>query len=84
MLCRFSGGTGESRPTLPPQPTLRIQVPALIIAEHKLKLSDKKGALDSLARYLEMFADKVKHEGGITLAGQVNVYLPDNGRDKRD
>ncbi len=51
---------------------------------HKIKLIDKKGALDSLARHLGMFTDKVKLEGDLTLSGQVNVYLPDNGRDRRD
>jgi hypothetical protein len=29
-----------------------------------------------------MFNDKLKLEGGLTLAGQVNVYLPDNSREK--
>lgn len=29
----------------------------------KIKLSDKKGALDSLARHLGMFVDKVEHSG---------------------
>lgn len=41
-------------------------------------------SLELLGKHIGMFADKVKHEGGITLAGSVNVYLPDNGRDKRD
>ncbi|MBP3958357.1 terminase small subunit [Gemmata sp. G18] len=50
----------------------------------KLKLHDKVSALEKIARHLGMFNDKVKLEGGITLAGSVNVYLPDNGRDKRD
>lgn len=51
---------------------------------HKVKLTDKKGALDSLARHLGQFTDKVKLEGDLNLTGQVNVYLPDNGRDGRD
>lgn len=41
-------------------------------------------SLELLGKHIGMFADKIKHEGGITLAGSVNVYLPDNGRDKRD
>jgi phage terminase small subunit len=32
-----------------------------------LKLHDKKGALDSMARHLGMFKDEVKHSGEITL-----------------
>jgi phage terminase small subunit len=51
---------------------------------HKLKLSDKKAALDSLAKHIGLLKDG--HPGGLTLnlAGQVHVYLPDNGRDRRD
>ncbi len=51
---------------------------------HKIKLSDKKAALDSLAKHIGLLKDA--QPGGLTLnlAGQVNVYLPDNGRDKRD
>ena len=51
---------------------------------HKIKLSDKKAALDSLAKHIGLLKDA--QPGGVTLnlAGQVNVYLPDNGRDKRD
>jgi phage terminase small subunit len=30
---------------------------------HKIKLSDKKGALDSLARHLGMFTDKTEISG---------------------
>ncbi len=30
---------------------------------HKIKLIDKKGALDSLSRYLGMFQDKIQHSG---------------------
>lgn len=49
---------------------------------HKIKLSDKKAALDSLAKHIGL----LKEQSPVTLnlAGQVNVYLPDNGRDKRD
>lgn len=32
-----------------------------------LKLHDKKGALDSIARHLGMFNDKVEHSGTVTL-----------------
>ena len=34
----------------------------------KVKLADKKGALDSIARHLGMFTDKVEHSGGVTVA----------------
>jgi phage terminase small subunit len=50
---------------------------------HKIKLADKKGALDSIARHLGMFNDKMQFGGTLQVGGQVNVYLPDNGRDKR-
>ncbi|PZD95226.1 terminase small subunit [Paenibacillus sambharensis] len=33
-----------------------------------LKLHDKKGALDSIARHLGMFTDKVEHSGKVTLS----------------
>lgn len=33
----------------------------------KVKLADKKGALDSIARHLGMFTDKVEHSGGVTV-----------------
>lgn len=51
---------------------------------HKIKHSDKKAALDSIAKHIGLLKDA--QPGGVTLnlAGQVNVYLPDNGRDKRD
>lgn len=51
---------------------------------HKLKLSDKKAALDTLAKHLNLLTEKVKVEGQLQLSGQVNVYLPDNGRAKDD
>jgi phage terminase small subunit len=49
----------------------------------KVKLSDKKAALDSLAKHIGILKDQ---SAGLTLnfAGQVNVYLPDNGRPNRD
>ena len=34
---------------------------------HKLKIVDKKGALDSLAKIQGMFIDKVEHSGKITI-----------------
>lgn len=43
-----------------PQTDEEIQ---LATRTHKIKLSDKKGALDSLARHLGMFVDKVQHTG---------------------
>lgn len=33
----------------------------------RFKLHDKKGALDSLARHLGMFQDKLEHSGNITI-----------------
>lgn len=33
----------------------------------KIKLAEKKGALDSLARHLGMFTDKVEHTGEVTI-----------------
>jgi phage terminase small subunit len=50
----------------------------------KLKLSDKKAALDSLAKHLGLLSDQAQNNLTLNLAGQVTVYLPDNGRDKRD
>lgn len=49
----------------------------------KIKLSDKRAALDSLAKHLGLLNDP---SAGVTvnLNGQVSIYLPDNGRDKRD
>jgi phage terminase small subunit len=52
---------------------------AVPVVETKIKLSDKRGALELLGKHLGIFKD----------AGQVNVnvsmepkiYLPDNGRD---
>jgi phage terminase small subunit len=50
----------------------------------KLKLSDKQGALEKLARHLGMFKDRVEHTGkdGKDLPPpQVTIFqLPDNGR----
>jgi phage terminase small subunit len=42
----------------------------------KYKLTDKKGALDSMAKYLGMFTEKVEHSGEvkITLEGQVKDW----------
>lgn len=33
----------------------------------KIKFADKKGALDSVARHLGMFIDKVEHTGNVTI-----------------
>lgn len=41
-------------------------------------------AVELLGKHIGMFTDKVKLEGDLNVTGQVNVYLPDNGRDKRD
>jgi phage terminase small subunit len=48
----------------------------------KIKLSDKKAALDSLAKHIGLLKDQSPVT--LSLAGQVNVYLPDNGRDERN
>jgi phage terminase small subunit len=48
----------------------------------EIKMQDRAKALENVARHLGMFNDKLKLEGGLTLAGQVNVYLPDNSREK--
>lgn len=37
-----------------------------------LKLHDKKGALDSVARHLGMFTDKVQHSGGLVIINGEN------------
>jgi phage terminase small subunit len=41
-------------------------------------------SLELLGKHIGMFTDKVKLEGDLKLSGGVAVYLPDNGRDKRD
>ena len=41
-------------------------------------------ALELLGKHIGVLTDKVKLEGNLNVAGQVNVYLPDNGRDRRD
>jgi phage terminase small subunit len=47
----------------------------------KVTLSDKKSALDSVAKHLGMFTEKVEHSGEVGIA-QVEVFrLPSNGRD---
>lgn len=51
---------------------------------HKVKLSDKKAALDSLAKHIGLLSDAQQNNLTLNMTGQVNVYLPDNGRDKRD
>lgn len=38
------------------------------ITTKKIKFIDKRGALDSVARHLGMFTDKVEHSGGIAVA----------------
>jgi phage terminase small subunit len=38
----------------------------------KIKIADKKGALDSLARIKGMFVDKIEHSGKITIDDLVN------------
>lgn len=44
----------------------------------KVTLSDKKAALDSVAKHLGMFTDKVEHSGGINIVWQD----PDDASDK--
>lgn len=48
----------------------------------KIKLSDKKAALDSLAKHLGLLSDQSNVT--LNLNGQVSVYIPDNGRGNRD
>jgi phage terminase small subunit len=51
---------------------------------HKIKLSDKRAALDSLAKHLGIFTDRVEvtGKGGTPLnPPPIHVYLPSNGRD---
>jgi phage terminase small subunit len=52
----------------------------------RIKLHDKKGALDSLAKYLRMFVERHEHTGkdGGPIENEnvnINIYLPDNCRD---
>jgi phage terminase small subunit len=51
---------------------------------HKVKFVDKKGALDSIARHLGMFTEKVEVTGknGERLEPTV-IYLPSNGREQK-
>lgn len=42
----------------------------------KLKFADKKGALDSLARHLGMFIEKVEHSGSVTVVKPAAVNKP--------
>jgi phage terminase small subunit len=57
-----------------------------IVESHtkKIKLADKKAALDSLAKHLGLLADPQNSGVTLNLNGQVTIYVPDNGRDKRD
>lgn len=48
-----------------------------ITRTHKIKLSDKKGALDSIAKHLGMFVDKHEIKGTLTLAQLVEASLPE-------
>ena len=41
----------------------------------KYKIADKKGALDSVARHLGMFTDKVEHSGSIDTTGKLDAIL---------
>lgn len=45
----------------------------------KFKLADKGANLERLGKFLKMFTDNVN----LNVAGGVNVYLPENGRDGR-
>lgn len=48
----------------------------------KVKYSDKKGALDSLARHLGMFNDKLQHSGNVDMNFTVEFVKPEyNGED---
>ena len=42
---------------------------------HKIKLADKKGALELLGKHLKLFTDKVEHSGSIDLSGKSDSEL---------
>lgn len=44
---------------------------------HKIKLNDKRGALDSIAKYLGMLTDRVQHSGSVTVTHQDYTRLTD-------
>lgn len=48
---------------------------------HKIKLSDKKGALDSLARHLGMFKDQLELKGRIALSHEESLEQLDGDDD---
>lgn len=48
----------------------------------KVKVADKKGALELLGKHLSLFTDRIDVTSkGEALATAINVYLPSNGRD---
>ncbi|MCP5246170.1 MAG: terminase small subunit [Burkholderiales bacterium] len=51
----------------------------LVSVTKKIKFADKKGALDSCARHLGMFNDKVQHEGNFNMNFTVEFVRPDHG-----
>lgn len=49
-----------------------------------IKLHDKKGALDALAKHLGMFRERVDVNVNDETAPPVSIYIPDNGRGEKD
>ena len=66
---RISGDTDDELEGQPHGGSLRRSY-GTAVRIHKLKLSDKKGALDSLAKYLKLFSD------GSPVTVTVNGPLP--------
>lgn len=66
-----SGVTMKDSDTLPKRSRRAIAEVSQVMNEYggtvKFRLHDKKGALDSLGRYLKLFTDKVEHSGKVTL-----------------
>lgn len=46
----------------------------------KVKLVDRRGALQDIAKHLGMFMERIEHSGSIAAEVQI-IRMPDNGRD---
>jgi phage terminase small subunit len=79
---RLLGGSDDEFEPQPHGGALKRQHADLSTRLHKIKLADKKGALDSLAKHLGLLSDAQQNNLTLNLAGQVSIYLPDNGRDQ--
>lgn len=53
------------------------------VFERKYKVSDKKGMLDLLAKYLKMYSDDDDAGAVKVEPPKINIYFPDNGRGKK-